>query len=93
MKYRKTKSGVMRDDGSCIPNDDRNTDWRDYQEWLNAGNAPEPADPEPAPVDQADIDQLNRQMKALALTFAQITNTPLATVKTIFRQKMETLSR
>ena len=61
--------------------------------WLTAGNTPEPADHEPAPIDQADIDNLEKQMKALAMTFAQITNTPIATVRTIFRNKMEILSR
>lgn len=28
-----------------------NRHWEEYQEWLAAGNTPEPADPEPEPVD------------------------------------------
>jgi len=61
------------------------------KEWLAAGNTPEPADSEPTQIDQADLDNLTNQMKALAMTFAQITNTPVATVRTIFRNKMESL--
>lgn len=38
-------NGVIRaSDGASIPSDPLNSDWRDYQEWLNAGNIPEPAD-------------------------------------------------
>lgn len=44
-----------------------------------------------SPIDQADIDNLEKNLKALAMTFAQITNTPLATVRTIFRQKRDAL--
>ena len=29
-------------DGSCIPNDDQNTDWQQYQVWLSQGNTPLP---------------------------------------------------
>jgi hypothetical protein len=36
-------SSVIRDaDGACIPPDDRNADWKDYQAWLGAGNTPTP---------------------------------------------------
>lgn len=34
-------------DGAIIPNDPRNNDWRQYQEWLRGGNTPDPADPLP----------------------------------------------
>jgi hypothetical protein len=42
--------GVQRlSDGAFIPEDERNADWRAYQEWLAAGNTPQAADPLPAP--------------------------------------------
>ena len=37
--------GVIRtSDGATVPPDLRNGDWREYQEWLEAGNTPDPAD-------------------------------------------------
>ena len=46
--YTRAEYGVIRaSDRASIPDDDRNRDWRAYQEWLAAGNAP---DPIPAPV-------------------------------------------
>ena len=39
--------GVTRGDGASIPDADGNRDWRAYQEWLSAGNTP---DPIPVPV-------------------------------------------
>lgn len=32
-------------DGACIPTDPSNRDRIEYEAWLSAGNAPEPADP------------------------------------------------
>ena len=46
--YTLSESGVTRtSDGASIPEDDRNRDWRAYQEWLAEGNV---ADPIPVPV-------------------------------------------
>ena len=42
--YQLTQNGVLRlEDNVWIPNDVRNRDWQDYQEWLKEGNTPEPA--------------------------------------------------
>ena len=41
--YILSESGVIRTrDNASIPNDDRNRDWRLYQEWLADGNTPDP---------------------------------------------------
>ena len=46
--YTLTEYSVIRaSDGASIPESDDNRDWRAYQEWLAAGNVP---DPIPAPV-------------------------------------------
>jgi len=36
-------------DGAWVPADPRNRDWRAYQEWLDAGNTPEPYVPPAVP--------------------------------------------
>jgi len=37
-------------DGAFIPFDERNTDYRDYLDWVNQGNTPQEPDPIPVPV-------------------------------------------
>ena len=41
--YILSESGVIRaSDNASIPDDDRNRDWREYLEWVDAGNTPTP---------------------------------------------------
>ena len=50
MTYKLLPEGVQRlSDGAHIPPDDDNTDWRDYVNWVLAGNHAAPADPPPPP--------------------------------------------
>jgi hypothetical protein len=48
MKYKLTENGVLdTETGAHIPNAEGNRHWQEYQEWLAAGNTPDPADPPP----------------------------------------------
>jgi hypothetical protein len=52
-----TGTSIVRlSDGATIPPDPGNTDYRNYQAWLEAGNTPEPAPaPEPLPPSYTDF--------------------------------------
>ena len=51
MTYQLTTStSIIRlSDGATIPNDPGNRDYREYLDWLDAGNTPEPAPAPPPP--------------------------------------------
>jgi hypothetical protein len=48
--YKLTDDGVLREDGAQIPAAAENKDWREYLEWVEKGNSPDPKD-ETAPVE------------------------------------------
>lgn len=37
---------ILRNDGATIPVDIYNSDYREYIDWVNDGNTPDPADPQ-----------------------------------------------
>ena len=50
------------------------------------------SDPDPTPpIDQSDIDNLQKQMKALALCIAQVGGLTVPQIKTMFKNKMDSL--
>ena len=56
MTYTLTEGdSVTRDaDGASIPADEGNRDWREYLEWVDAGNTAAPYVPEPVTVEQVE---------------------------------------
>jgi len=58
MDYILSESGVIRtSDNASIPNDERNRDWRAYQEWVDAGNTAIPYVPEPVTIEQVEAER------------------------------------
>lgn len=48
MNFKLTDRGVIRiDDGAHIPDNPSNSNWQEYQKWVDEGNVPLPADPPP----------------------------------------------
>jgi hypothetical protein len=92
MLYQLKTDGVIRTtDGAHIPATTRNRDWRDYQDWLALGNTPDPAAPDPAPIDYSDTNNLDKTLKALALCVAQVGGLTVPQIRTLFKQKWESL--
>ena len=55
-------------DNAFIPPDPANRDYREYLDWVEAGNEPEPAPEPPAPVDLTPTEKL----AASGLTVAEL---------------------
>ena len=54
--YTLTEHGSVTraSDKASIPNDDGNRDWREYLEWIDAGNTATPYTPEPVTIVQVE---------------------------------------
>lgn len=67
MTYKLTPfdSVIRVSDSACIPADSNNGDWREYQNWLAAGNTPEPADEPPAPARTLTPREFRHRLTAL----------------------------
>jgi len=66
------------EDGSCIPTDPLNLDYKAYLGWVAEGNSPQPAPEIPGPTPQDQIDAIERQtmvprvVRESLLAFAQL---------------------
>jgi len=71
MTYQLTTStSILRlADNACIPPDPANRDYRDYLEWVEAGNEPLPA-PKPAPAPTPPTPE--QKLAAAGLTVAEL---------------------
>ena len=64
-----TSTSIKRlSDGAFIPNDPGNRDCREYLDWLDAGNTPEPA-PSPTPPPVLTTEQ---KLEAAGLSVAEL---------------------
>jgi hypothetical protein len=73
--YQLTNTTSIRrlSDNAFIPADERNRDYREYLEWVEAGNEPLPADPvpEPAPAPPS-AEQVRAALTGAGLTEEQV---------------------
>jgi hypothetical protein len=65
--YTLTIDGVTLD-GLNIPNDPRNSDWREYQAWLGLGNTPNALVPRIKPTIDQEYASQNEWLRALVLS-------------------------
>lgn len=80
-------------DGADIPPNEANSDYKEYQKWLAAGNTPQPDDSVPfQPTDFSNLDNLDKVLKAILLVMRQYTNALAAgthTQKTVAQLKAD----
>lgn len=74
--YALLQGGCVRRsaDGVAIPSDPDNTDWREFEAWRAAGNAPDPVPPEPFDAD-AVARECQRRIYAVASQNCQMNMT------------------
>ena len=80
--YQLTDGGILRArDGANIPVDPGNRDYSDYQDWLAAGNTPDPADPPPAPSAPEETPLTAEDVERLLLALPGMTQAKIDTAK------------
>jgi len=92
MNYTLTKNGGIKaelENGSVMflpPEHNGTPEWRQYQEWLDAGNTPEPAPPPPPPAPDyvAFWDALMASSLYASIREQSFTSLPLNTLATEF---------
>jgi hypothetical protein len=94
-KYRLTETGYFCPErNSYIPNDPDNRGYQKVQEWIAAGNTPDPyiAPIEPSREDQADAQfDSSDTLAALVEVVADLTSTPKDQVREKLRQAISAM--
>ena len=72
-KLTNTNTVIRTTDGASIPMAEGNTDYRNYQVWLAAGNTPDPADP----IDYMGNLRAERDAKLTASDWTQLSDAPV----------------
>jgi len=92
-EYKLTGVGVLRTgDGTHIPDNEENRDWRKYQAWLAEGNTPDPADPPVPPPTDEDVAEIiltsNPEWIGFLKLYADATNQAVGQVIAAIKQNI-----